>query len=74
MGTTKRTGHHRLPDGSLLRVDVEFGRWVGRLYTPDMRVRTQVVGTDTEVYAWVDGFVAYRWLNPRPAHAVSIGV
>jgi hypothetical protein len=34
------TGHYRLCDGSLLRVDVELGRFVGTFYTPDMRVET----------------------------------
>jgi hypothetical protein len=48
-----RTGHHRLADGSLLRVDIELGRWVGSLYTQDMRVKTRVVGSDVEVQAWV---------------------
>jgi hypothetical protein len=47
-----RTGHHRLADGSLLRVDIELGRWVGSLYTRDMRVKTRVVGSDVEVHAW----------------------
>ena len=46
-----RTGHHRLADGSLLRVDIELGRWVGSLYTPDMRIKTQIVGSDVEVHA-----------------------
>ena len=44
--STMRTGHRRLADGSLLRVDIELGRWVGSLYTPDMRVKTQIVGSD----------------------------
>jgi len=52
--STMRTGHHRLPDGSLLRVDKELGRWVGSLYTADMRVKTQIVGSDVEVHAWAD--------------------
>ena len=52
--STMRTGHHRLTDGALLRVDIELGRWVGSLYTPDRRIKTQVVGTDVEVHAWVD--------------------
>ena len=56
--STMRTGHHRLADGSLLRVDIEFGRWVGSLYTPDMRVKTQIVGTDVDVHAWADQLVA----------------
>jgi hypothetical protein len=50
--STMGTGHHRLVDGSLLRVDIELGRWVGSLYTPDMRVKTQIVGSDVEVHAW----------------------
>jgi hypothetical protein len=49
-----KTGHHRLPDGSLLRMDIELGRWVGSLYTPDMRVKTQIVGSDVEVHAWAE--------------------
>ena len=54
MGTISmmRTGHHRLADGSLLRVDIERGRWVGSLYTRDMRVKTRVVGSEVEVHAW----------------------
>jgi hypothetical protein len=52
--STMRTGHHRLADGSLLRVDIELGRWVGSLYTRDMRVKTRVVGSDVEVRAWAD--------------------
>lgn len=52
--STMRTGHHRLPDGSLLRVDTELGRWVGCLYTPDLRVKTRIVGSDVEVHAWAD--------------------
>jgi hypothetical protein len=50
--STMRTGHHRLADGSLLRVDIERGRWVGSLYTRDMRVKTRIVGSDVEVHAW----------------------
>ena len=30
MGTAMRTGHYRFSDGSVLRVDFERGRWVGR--------------------------------------------
>lgn len=50
--STMRTGHHRLADGSLVRVDIELGRWVGSLYTPDMRVMRRIVGSDYEVHAW----------------------
>lgn len=52
--STMRTGHHRLADGSLLRVDIEWGRWVGSIYTPDLRVKTQIVGSDAVVHAWAD--------------------
>jgi hypothetical protein len=54
-----KTGHHRLADGSLLRVDIEFGRWVGSLYTRNMRVEKRIVGSDVEVHAWADR-VQYR--------------
>ena len=52
--STMRTGHYRLADGSLLRVDIELGRWVGSLYTPAMRINTQIVGSDVEVHAWAE--------------------
>jgi hypothetical protein len=58
MSTTMRTGHHRLTDGSLLRVDFEMGRWVGRLYTQDMTIKAQVVGSDDQVHAWADKIAA----------------
>ena len=53
-----RTGHGRLPDGSLVRVDIELGRWVGTLYTPEMKVKIRIVGSDTEVHAWADKIAA----------------
>jgi hypothetical protein len=52
--STMRTGHHRLADGSLLRVDIELGRWVGSLYTPEMRVKTQIIGSEIEIHGWAD--------------------
>jgi hypothetical protein len=58
MTTTMRTGHHRLADGSLLRVDIEQGRWVGRLYTPELTVKSRVVGTEEQVHAWADTVAA----------------
>jgi hypothetical protein len=54
------TGHHQLADGSLLRVDVELGRFVGTLYTPQMHVETQVHGSEATVHAWVDTIAARR--------------
>lgn len=53
-----RTGHHRRPDGSLVRVDIELGRWVGTLYSPEMKVKIQFVGSDAEVHAWADTIAA----------------
>jgi hypothetical protein len=53
-----RTGHGRLPDGSLVRVDIELGRWVGTLYTPEMNVKVQIVGSDAEVHAWAEKIAA----------------
>jgi hypothetical protein len=64
------TGHYRLADGSLLRVDVELGRCVGRLYTPEMNVKSQVHGSEANVHAWVDQIAAgYPVVAPhqRPA-------
>lgn len=46
------TGHHRQPDGSVVRVDIERGRWVGSLYTPEMKLKAQLVGSYPEVRAW----------------------
>jgi len=58
MSTTMRTGHHRRADGSLVRVDIELGHWVGRLYTPQMTVKMRVVGSAAEVKAWADKIAA----------------
>ena len=52
------TGHYRLPDGGVLRVDFEMGRWVGTLYLPSMRIKTQIVGSDAEVHAWAADLAA----------------
>jgi hypothetical protein len=53
-----RTGHYRLPDGGVLRVDFEMGRWVGTLYAPSMTIKTQIVGSDAQVHAWAAGLAA----------------
>jgi hypothetical protein len=58
MGTAIRTGHHRFPNGSVLRVDLEKGRWVGTLYTPSMTIVRQIVGSHAEVHAWAAGIAA----------------
>jgi hypothetical protein len=58
MGTAMRTGHHRFPNGAVLRVDLERGRWVGTLYAPSMTIKAQIVGSDAEVHAWAAGLAA----------------
>ena len=58
MGIVTRIGHCRLPNGSVLRVDFEMGRWVGTLYAPSMTMKTQIVGSDAEVHAWAAGLAA----------------
>ena len=52
MSTAMRTGHYRFPDGSVLRVDFERGRWVGTLFAPSLTIKTQIVGSDAAVHAW----------------------
>jgi hypothetical protein len=52
------TGHRRLANGLLVRVDIELGRWVGTLYTPELTVKTLIVGTEAEVRTWADRIVA----------------
>jgi hypothetical protein len=49
-----RTGHHRQPDGSVVRVDIEMSRWVGSLYTAEMKIKTRIIGSELEVRAWAD--------------------
>jgi hypothetical protein len=44
-----RPGHHRLADGSLIRLDIERGQYVGSLYRCDLTVRKVVVGTQEYV-------------------------
>jgi hypothetical protein len=52
------TGHYRLADGSLLRVDTQMGHFVGTFYTPALEVKTQVQGSAAQVHAWVDAIAA----------------
>ncbi len=58
MGTAMRSGHYRLPNGGVLRVDFESGRWVGTLYAASMTIQTQIVGSDAQVHAWAAGLAA----------------
>jgi hypothetical protein len=43
------TGHRHLADGSLVRLDIEGGQYVGRLYRADLSVGRVVVGTQEHV-------------------------
>jgi hypothetical protein len=47
-------GHHRQPDGSVLRVDFEMSYWVGSLYTPERKLKAQFIGSAREVQAWAE--------------------
>ena len=58
MSTSVRTGHQRLADGSALRVDNERGHRVGQLSTPEMKLKTQIAGSDAQVRAWADRIAA----------------
>jgi hypothetical protein len=44
-----RPGHIRASDGSVVRLDVEMGRYVGTYYRPDLSVRALVHGSLAEV-------------------------
>jgi hypothetical protein len=44
-----RPGRHRLADGSLIKLDMERGQYVGSLYRCDLTVRKVVVGTQEYV-------------------------
>ncbi|WP_046320285.1 hypothetical protein [Mycobacterium sp. UM_Kg1] len=51
------TGHARVEDGTLLRVDCERGiGWVATHYDRNLRVTAQVWGSDEEVHQ-----LAARW-------------
>ena len=56
-GLPMSTGHYRLADGSLVRVDIELGAWVGRLYASDMKVKDRIRGGDAEIRAWLHAMV-----------------
>jgi hypothetical protein len=53
-----RTGHRRLPGRVTRAGGHQLGRWVGTLYTPEMKVKIQIVGSDAEVHAWADKIAA----------------
>jgi hypothetical protein len=51
-------GHIRLPDGSVLRLDFELGRFVATHYRPDMTIRNCVRGGFDEVRAAIAAWAA----------------
>ncbi|HZA11999.1 hypothetical protein [Mycobacterium sp.] len=51
-----RPGHIRAADGSVVRLDVEMGTYVGRYYRQDLSVRAVVSGSLAEVQAAMRGW------------------
>jgi hypothetical protein len=49
-------GHIRQPNGSLIRLDIESGHYVGRYYAPDRHVKARVVGSLAHVQATMSGW------------------
>ena len=54
--TLNRPGHIRAADGSVVRLDTEFGAYVGTYYRPDMSVRAVVYGSLAEVQTAMRGW------------------
>ena len=54
------TGHIRMADGSVIRIDVEAGSYVARYYRPDMSVRAIVTRSLASAHPamrrWTRGF------------------
>ena len=57
-----RTGHQKLSDGSVLRIDAELGRYVASFYNSDITLRAYRCGTldamKAVVAGWADAFEA----------------
>ena len=53
-----RPGHLRFPDGSVLRLDFELGRFVARFYRPDMTTKARVRGGFDEMRAVIAAWAA----------------
>ena len=53
-----RPGHLRFPDGSVLRLDFELGRFVARFYRPDMTIRDCARGELDEMRAAIAAWAA----------------
>lgn len=57
------TGHWRLPDGWLVRVDVICGRWCASRFSPDVQCHDEVYGADEFVHEIARNWAHY--LEPR---------
>jgi hypothetical protein len=51
-----RPGHIRAANGSVVRLDVEMGRYAGTCYGPDLSVRAVVYGSLAEVQTAMRGW------------------
>jgi hypothetical protein len=51
-----RPGHIRAADGSVVRLDIEMGTYVGRYYRPDMSIREVVIGSLAQVQTAMRGW------------------
>jgi hypothetical protein len=49
-------GHIRAANGSVVRLDVEMGRYAGTYYRPDLSVRAVVYGSLAEVQTAMRGW------------------
>ena len=54
--TLTHTGHIRLSDGSVIRLDIESGHYVGTYYRPDMTTRSRVAGSLDRVQASIQAW------------------
>ena len=54
--TLTHTGHIRFNDGSVIRLDIESGHYVGTYYRPDMTTRSRVIGNLNRVRTRIDAW------------------
>jgi hypothetical protein len=54
--TLTHTGHIRLSDGSVIRLDFESGHYVGTYYRPDMTTHARVAGGLNRVQASIEAW------------------
>lgn len=51
-----RSGHIRAADGSVVRLDMEMGAYVGTYYRPDMSIKAVVFGSLATVQTTMRGW------------------